>query len=39
MDLILFEKPSTEDHNIQLEPHVLGVGTLVDVLGGEVFLS
>jgi hypothetical protein len=36
MDLILFEEPSTEDCNVQLEPPLVGVGTLIDVLCGEV---
>ena len=39
MELILSEEPSTKDCNLQLEPPLLGVGTLVDVLGGGVFIS
>ena len=34
MDLILSEEPSTEDRNVQSKPHVVGVGTLVDILHG-----
>ena len=39
MDHILSEEPSTKDYNVQLEPPVLGVGTVADVLGGELFPS
>jgi hypothetical protein len=36
MDFILSKKPSTEDRNVHLEPPLLEVGTLVDVLRIEV---
>ena len=36
MDLILSEEPSTEDGNVHLEPPLLGVETLVDVVCVEV---
>ena len=39
MDLILPEQHLMEDRNVQLELPVVGVGTLVDVLCGEVFLT
>lgn len=39
MDLILLKEPSIEDRNIQLELSVVGVGTLIDVLCGEVYPS
>jgi len=39
MDLILSKESSTEDRIVQLEPPVLGVGTLVDVLRKKVFFS
>ena len=38
MDLILSEEPSTY-HNAHLELPLLGVGTVVDVLCGEVCFS
>jgi hypothetical protein len=39
MDLIVSEQPSTEDRNVQLEPLVLEVGTVVNLLRGKVFPS
>ena len=39
INLILSEQPSIRNRNVQLEPLVVGVETLVDVLRGKVFPS
>lgn len=37
MDLILSKDSSIEDRNVQLEPPIVRVGTLIDVLRGKNF--